>query len=519
MDPDHATDAPDATTSRTRPPRRIEAGLERSDATALLEHTAVCVLVHDADSKDILWANPAACALLEFTLDELRPLKAHQMSASSAQYQRSIGRAWLQEAAVRGESRMVWRYRSKSGREIATDALARRVDLSDGPAVMVQFRDIEAELRMQASLARTEALFQAMARHSVTGMVVLDGQGRVEFASASALRLLDAPTVIGRPFTDLVYLQEASYPDGDGPDTETGRATTMRVRVLSSGRWLGTTMETISTNGAVQQVISMHDITELRAAEIRRARLADYENYLARYNAMGDLALTVTHELAQPLAAASNFIAGTLSRAEQLGGLPIIHDGLGMARKQIERARQVLASLRDFVAEQEHHTRRLDLNDVVEESLYFVRIRAEQAGVEVKAELSRKPLPVQCENALTGQVVLNLCFNGIDELAHDEPDPGQPPAGPTPVLHVRTRADVDADGTPIAVFEVEDHGRGIPAERAEQVFDAGITNKEHGSGIGLALNRQVIVRQRGEIRVRPAEPQGTTFSFSLPIVE
>lgn len=489
-----------------RPARQIESTLNLADARELLAQTVLCVLVHDADSKDILWANSAACTLLEFTVDELRPLKAHHMSASSAQYHRSIGRAWLQEAAESGESRMVWRYRSKSGREIATDALARRVELCDGPAVMVQFRDIERELEMQASLARSEALFQALARHSVTGVVVLDTDQRIEFATAAAIRLLDSPTVVGRLFTDLVYPHDTSFiGDEDATEPEAERSTTIRVRVLSTGRWLGGTRETLLTETSAQQVITLHDITELRAAEMRRARLADYENYLARYNAMGDLALTVTHELAQPLSAASNFIAGTISRAER-AGQPGIQDGLVNARKQIERAREVLTSLRDFVAEQEHHTRRMDLNEVVEESLYFVRIRAEEAGVNLTVELSRTPLLVECEAVLTGQVVLNLCINGIDEIA-----------GRNDALIVRTRQSRDRAGNPVALFEVEDHGRGIPAEQAARLFEAGITHKEHGSGIGLALSRQVIVRQRGDIKVVPARPSGAVFVFSLPL--
>lgn len=160
--------------------------LNAADRGALLDAATQCILIHDAATKDILWANPAACAMLEFPLDELRPLKAPDMSSSAQQYRRSIGRAWLQDAVERGHSRTQWRYRSKSGREFPTDALATRVELSTGPVVMVQFRNIERELEMERTLLRTTGLFEALARHSITGALVVGGDGSVEFATDSA---------------------------------------------------------------------------------------------------------------------------------------------------------------------------------------------------------------------------------------------------------------------------------------------------------------------------------------------
>ena len=55
--------------------------LAPSDYERLVESLRYCVLVHDAATKDILWANRAASELLEFTVEELKPLKAPDMSA------------------------------------------------------------------------------------------------------------------------------------------------------------------------------------------------------------------------------------------------------------------------------------------------------------------------------------------------------------------------------------------------------------------------------------------------------
>jgi len=90
--------------------------LAPSDYERLVESLRYCVLVHDAATKDILWANRAASELLEFTVEELKPLKAPDMSSPAKRYRRSVGRRWLQEAVDNGAAVIEWAYRAKSGR-------------------------------------------------------------------------------------------------------------------------------------------------------------------------------------------------------------------------------------------------------------------------------------------------------------------------------------------------------------------------------------------------------------------
>ncbi len=104
--------------------------LVSADFVTMMSAAQQCVLVHDAATQNILWANPAACVMLEWDIEELRPLKANDMSSSAQQYDRLLGRAWLQDAIDHGISRTEWHYRSRSGRIIPTDAIATRVELA-----------------------------------------------------------------------------------------------------------------------------------------------------------------------------------------------------------------------------------------------------------------------------------------------------------------------------------------------------------------------------------------------------
>jgi two-component system, LuxR family, sensor kinase FixL len=168
----------------------------------------------------------------------------------------------------------------------------------------------------------------------------------------------------------------------------------------------------------------LHDVSERVHDQVRRERELHRENYLARYNAMGDMAMAIAHELGQPLAAAGNFLVGLRNLAERAekegrltaGSVGQLTYGINSAVDQIDRAARIVGSVRAFVGHLEQVEQVVDLNEIVEECLYFVRLRAAPLEVELHVRLTPEPVWVRCERVLTGQVVLNLCSNAVDEM-------------------------------------------------------------------------------------------------------
>lgn len=482
-----------------------------ADFVEMMNAAQVCVLVHDGVTKSILWANPAACAMLEFELDEIRPLKANDMSSSAQQYDRVVGRAWLHEAVERGSSRIEWHYRSKSGRIIPTDAIATRIELACGPAVMVQFRDIENEQRTERALRSTTAYVDALARNTSTIVFVLDEAGAIEFATDTAMKHLGIDPGVEPPagrslasYTSFhIAGRRATWPE---LVVEARPVASVRLEVLAGGRstlWLDGSVERLQENETNSYLMLLHDVSDRVHTEEMRGLELQRENYLARYNAMGDMAMAIAHELGQPLAAAGNFLAGI--ETILTGEAPLdtrVQYGFASAHRQIERAATIVATLRAFVGHLEQIDQTADLNAVVTECLYFVRLRAEQNSVQIRFELADEPVPVRCERVLTGQVIINLCFNAIDEMAQCAV------ADRTITLSTSNREDGGA-------FSVKDRGRGLQRNPFEESF----TTKQSGSGIGLALSYRIITRQHGSIWYTPGSGGGSVFGFVLPRVD
>jgi two-component system sensor kinase FixL len=496
----------------TRPGLSAGLGPATEDYERLVQSLSYCILIHDAVTKDILWANQAACNMLGFTLEELKPLKAPDMSSADSRFRRSVGVQWLQDAADHGDSRTEWMYRSKTGREFLTEAIAVRVELQAGRAIMVQFRDIEKEESLKSDLQRTEGRLQAFLRRMAEGILVLDQEGLITFASGAAAAQLghEVDDLLGENFVELCA--QSSRPAlekalaGDPAD---GSSSSLRIEVAhpdGASKWFGVSCQYLALEKDLTgAMLLLQDITEQVAAEEVHRRDLEHLNYLGRYNAMGDMAMAIAHELGQPLAAATNFVEGVSRRVrDPETGINDLIYGLDNARLQIDRANQIVKSLRDFVVQLEHSEQVVDLNEIVADCLYFIRLRAEQQETELQLVLSGDPIWIRCEKVLTGQVILNLCHNAIDEMS----------VWPQRERHVVITTYASAT---TGVFRVADRGKGLSHIPDGRIFDGAFTSKSSGSGIGLALSHRIITRQHGRIYAEENESRGASFTFELPL--
>ncbi|MNI21384.1 Sensor protein FixL [compost metagenome] len=220
---------------------------------------------------------------------------------------------------------------------------------------------------------------------------------------------------------------------------------------------------------------------------------------------MGEMAVAIAHELSQPLAATRNFIEGTMIRLGNAGETDQgVAWGLQNAVRQIEHASVIIKSVRDYVVKLEQSEQRVDLNELLRETRYFISLRADPSLVRVEIVAASEPLRVSCEKVLIGQVILNLAFNAIEEMA-DLPAERR-------VLRIHASRDNE-----VALVRIEDCGRGIQTQAQEKLFDGFFSSKVSGNGIGLALCKNIIGRHRGDIWAQNLAPCGAVFSFSLPL--
>lgn len=485
--------------------------LSSSELSTILDNTEAGILIHDAESKSILWANPAARRLFGLSLEELQPLKAPDMSSPERRYRRSVGVGWLQDAVEHGNSRIRWKYRSKTGEEFLTDASATHITLDSGPAVMVEFRVITEQVELEQRLSKTTTRLERVVNHTSASVILMDTDMHivdftphtpslfgVEESQLLRSRLnelgtftppLDSPSVVSR-------LDAAGNPVP---------LSIKRTRAEEPPQWLSGQLESIEHDEITSLALVVRDNTEQIELQQQSTQQQAHLHYLSRQNAMGDMAMMLAHELGQPLSASSNFLSGLEVRLKNGAPSATLQEGLTQVKNQIDRASAIVSAVKQYVSRFESSSTLQDLNDTIRESLYFVTLRAEESQIRLIEDLTEEPLPVRAENVLIGQVIINLCFNAIDEIIASSTT--------NHLITVSSRRIGDT-----AQVDVADPGRGVSWTTQDGSFNNTFSTKEHGSGIGLTISKQIIDRHGGTLELLPGETRGTIARITLPTV-
>jgi signal transduction histidine kinase len=238
---------------------------------------------------------------------------------------------------------------------------------------------------------------------------------------------------------------------------------------------------------------------ELRAAQAELARVE-------RATTMSQLAASITHEIAQPVAAMVTHCSACLRWLEN--AQPNVEEAREAARAVVRdgnRANEVFRSIRSLMQKAEPRVARLDVDTVVEEALVLAMGELHQHDIAVRTELAGHLPPVLGDRVQLQQVLLNLIMNAIQAMAdvHDRPRD----------LIIRSKVQTPDDGV---LISVEDSGTGLAAGVVENVFNSMFTTKPDGMGMGLSISRSIITAHGGRIWASAGESCGAIFQIVLP---
>jgi len=477
---------------------------------ALLESSAEAVLVCRPETTAIVWANRAAADTYGFAAADILAFNFLELSALDPAFSAARLSPHISEASSKDHHTFEWRIRTRWGDEFAIEASATCVTWQRAPAVMIQFRDITDRKVAESKLKRHELRFREFMQDLAEGVCIISPAGRIEYLSASGCRLLGySPlTIIGRHIQDFL-------------DSRTRRriaarfaAPTAEIRELryrirradGSWRWHDATYRYVEMKDDLSGfLLHFRDITNTVAAEKSAREKEKMLEYLARHGAMGEMAAAIAHELSQPLAAAQNYIEGGVRRLEHnAADRDEVISGLRHAAAQVERATEIIRSIRGYVVKLELERETVDINDIMNEVRYFIELRARQMSVRVTWYLSDLPLMISCERVLIGQVILNLAFNAIDAMTH------------LPAVRRLLRLATSVEGGH-AIVRVEDRGPGLPIGRETKIFDGFFSSKKSGNGIGLSLCQNIVSKHGGTIWAELGKQVGALLFVKLPL--
>jgi signal transduction histidine kinase len=242
--------------------------------------------------------------------------------------------------------------------------------------------------------------------------------------------------------------------------------------------------------------------------EVLRRHREQHEQLLStsRMMSVGEMATTLAHELNQPLSAAINYLAGCEQLVSGEADDSRLRQGIHLAKRQTERAAQIIGSIREFVRSREPHRQNLDARALIQDVIELLRLEAEQYQVLIVSTIPHDLPPIFADRVMIEQVLLNLIKNAIEAMRET------PPAR----RRIRLTARVDYDD--MVEIRVIDQGCGIDESGMQQLFTPMYTTKPDGLGIGLAICRSIIEYHEGRLfaEPNPENGQGAALVFTVP---
>ena len=242
-----------------------------------------------------------------------------------------------------------------------------------------------------------------------------------------------------------------------------------------------------------QTILIIRDMTQQKETEAEREQAV-------KVSALADVAMTLAHEIRNPLASLELFTGLVAAGGEdQSTWISHLHAG-------IRSLSATVSNVLSFHGRETTSLGPLDLIAAIRSSVDFAMPIAEQADITLTLECDDAGLWINGSASALQQIVLNMVCNALRHSVT---------GGAIWVSVSRERVSVDAPRG-YATIEFSDNGTGIPPEYLSEIFKPGFSVEGKSSGLGLAVCSQIVTQHGGTIRVLSRRGMGTTFYVEIP---
>jgi signal transduction histidine kinase len=268
-------------------------------------------------------------------------------------------------------------------------------------------------------------------------------------------------------------------------------AVTARAKAVARGDL--TPHEVVASNDEIGELATTFE-GMVGAIQRARSELVQAE----RLATIGKMAAHVTHEIRNPLSAIGlnvELLEEEVARGGEKESMALVQ----AVKSEIDRLSRIAEQ---YLSVARRPAPRLELervDDLVRELFAFVKPELDRAGVTARLDLDAELPEVELDESQLRQALINLIRNAREAM---------PRGGELGIGVARVGPSVE--------IRIDDEGAGEPEELRASIFDPFFTTKQRGTGLGLAVTREIVEAHHGTIHCEPRAGGGTRFRIVLP---
>jgi signal transduction histidine kinase len=247
---------------------------------------------------------------------------------------------------------------------------------------------------------------------------------------------------------------------------------------------------------------------ERKQAEADRRATHTQLRIATRRNTMSEVVASLAHEINQPLGAILSNLGGLARLLARNTFEPVI--ALAAVNNAIEdtnRAAEIVRRVRFMFKAHAEHKTAIGVGALANEVVNLAASEAALRQIPVRLVVAPAVKRIIGDRVQLQQCILNLLMNAFDAMGENKSDQRQVAITISPVKPGWIG------------ISVSDNGSGIDPSVAGRLFDPFVTTKSNGMGLGLLVTRSIVENHGGNIWFESNPGGGTTFTFTLPVVE
>ncbi|MEW5894956.1 MAG: ATP-binding protein [Candidatus Omnitrophota bacterium] len=280
---------------------------------------------------------------------------------------------------------------------------------------------------------------------------------------------------------------------------ETVESSWANVR-LGDGRHIGIGID-VQERKRLEELLRRDKAEFERLVQQRTNELFEKQRELAharRLSDIGSLAAVVAHELRNPLAAINIAVSNVRHRANN----PQLEGSLSVIEKKVGESSQIIDNLLYYSRSRNPKMEEVEMEPIISESISTAKGRYPQRNVDVAVDINIKDGKFYADPFQLKEVFTNVFINAFDAIPVER-------AG-----KIRVETDENNDFFDVKIW---DNGCGVSEEIKERLFEPFFSTKSKGTGLGLAVCRQIIKAHHGDIWFDDSVVgKGSTVRIRLP---